>query len=282
MKTGGDDVNRAGEDMSRAGADMSDQRSIDELAAAYALDALDPAERALFEAGASPEARAEAEAMAGTASLLSGDEVAPPPSLRANLLDAISAEPQLPAVAAPIALPVRGERAPERSDASATTEPPRRVGPAERRARARWRPLRMAGAVAAGAALLAGGVAIGTQLGGPSQQEALGAVVSAADARSSEVELEGGATATLVWSGERGQSVILFDGLEAAPQGQTYQAWYIDASGPTSAGIFQAAAGSTAVLLEGQLDAGVVVGVTVEPEGGSDAPTTEPFLVVET
>ncbi|RWR20252.1 anti-sigma factor, partial [Agrococcus lahaulensis] len=74
-----------------------DRRSVDDLAAAYALDALTPEERARFEAEASPEARAEASALADTATLLGGDQAAPPPSLRASVLDAIAHEPQLPA-----------------------------------------------------------------------------------------------------------------------------------------------------------------------------------------
>lgn len=276
------------------GEDMHDQQWVDDLAAAYALDALSPEERALFEAKASPAARREAEELADTATLLAGTEVAPPPALRASLLDAIraepqdSAEPQHSTEPRHSALPQAGAEptapaAPftrDVHDASAPTTG--RPGPAERRARARWRPARVLGAVAAGAALLAGGIAIGSQLGGASQQESLGAVIAAPDAQRSEVELEGGGTATVVWSPEQGQSVILFDGLGAAPDGQTYQAWYIDAAGPHSAGVFQAAGGSTAVVLEGEMDAGVVVGVTVEPEGGSEAPTTEPFLVVET
>lgn len=273
-----------------------DQQIIDELAAAYALDALSPEDRARFEAGASPAARLEAQQLADTATLLSGDAVAPPEQMRANVLDAIRGMPQeegdqpvspaspsaagTPAVAsgtsAKHAFPVA-------DDASGTVlGRSSRPGPAERRARARWRPARTIGAVAAGAALLIGGVAIGTQLGGSAQQEALGAVVAAPDAQRSEVALEGGATATAIWSAELGQSVLLFDGLGAAPQGHEYQAWYIDAAGPHSAGVFQAAGGSTAVVLEGRMTAGDAVGVTVEPEGGSEAPTTEPFLVVQT
>ncbi|MCH1883430.1 anti-sigma factor [Agrococcus sp. ARC_14] len=275
------------------GDDMHDElQPIDELAAAYALDALAPDERARFEAEASPDAHLEAFRFAETATHLSFDEVAPPTRMRASILDAIRAEPQesagpvaaanesgvqaspLPVTSAPV-----GVTASEQAPALAQRRGP---GPAERRARARWRPLRIVTAVAASAALLAGGIAIGTQLGGASQQEALGAVVAAGDAQRSEVELEGGATATVIWSAERAQSVLLFDGLEAAPHGHDYQAWYIDEAGPHSAGIFQTGGGSTAVLLEGQMDAGVAVGVTVEPEGGSEAPTTEPFLVVQT
>ena len=38
----------------------------------------------------------------------------------------------------------------------------------------------------------------------------------------------------------------------------------------------------TSALMSACMDAGVAVGVTVEPEGGSEAPTTDPFLVVQT
>lgn len=259
-----------------------DQRSIDDLAAAYALDALSPDERARFEAEATPEALAEAARLADTATLLSSDTAAPPPGLRASVLDAIAREPQLPAEA-PIAAPAAVTPAPW--DEPMSVEPPSPsvgTGAAERRARARWRPLRTVGAIAAGSALLLGGVALGTQLGGDSRNEALGAVVAAADAERGEVELPDGSTATVVWSVERGESAILFDGLSAAPEGSTYQAWYIDADGPQSAGIFDSSGEVTTFLLDGAFSAGAAVGVTVEPAGGSDAPTTDPILVVET
>ncbi|QUW19421.1 anti-sigma factor [Agrococcus sp. Marseille-Q4369] len=257
---------------------MTDEsRPVDELAAAYALDALEPAERARFEAEASPEALEEARQLADTAALLAADEVAPPPSLRASVLDAIALEPRH---AAPSALSPPDASAAARADeprASAAAVGP--VGPAERRARARWRPARVLGAVAAGSALLLGGVAIGTQLGGDSRQEALGALIAASDAQRSEVELADGGVATVVWSPERDQSAILFDGLPAAPEGSTYQAWFIDEAGARSAGVFDA---SSAFLLEGELSAGTAIGVTVEPAGGSEAPTSDPILVVET
>ncbi|MFJ6113156.1 anti-sigma factor [Agrococcus sediminis] len=276
-----------------------DRRSVDDLAAAYALDALTPEERARFEAEASPEARAEAAALADTATLLGGDQAAPPPSLRASVLDAIAREPQLPATdgaprAAAPAAPLAARSDATGTDASGSGlgasapaaapagDAGRRLGPAERRARARWQPMRVLGAVAASAALLVGGIAIGTQLGDDPRQEALGAVVSASDAQRSEVELADGTVATVIWSAEQGQSAILFEGLGAAPEGRTYQAWYIDAAGPHDAGVFDSEGDSTAIVLEGELSAGAVVGVTVEPAGGSEAPTTDPILVVET
>ncbi|WP_347753881.1 anti-sigma factor [Agrococcus sp. ProA11] len=306
--SGGDEMN--------GGDAMRERKSIDELAAAYALDALSPDERVRFEAEASPAARREAEELADIATLLATDAVAPPVSMRAGLLAAIAAEPQEVAEPADAqsdeAQPDNTELAAQRTAALAADAPSTEVtgaealaaepqdaearaagaprhadsargpGPAERRARARWRPMQLLGAVAAGAAILTGGIAIGTQLGADSQQQTLGAIVAAGDAQRSEVELEGGATATAIWSTELGQSVLLFEGLDPAPAGRNYQAWYIDGAGPRSAGVFQTAGGSTAVLLEGQLAAGDAVGVTVEPEGGSEAPTTDPILVVQT
>lgn len=269
---------------------IDDQRAIDELAAAYALDALDGDERALFEAKASPEARAEAAALAVTASRLSSDEATPSPFLRASVLDAIARTPQLPAEDATVT-PLRAAPA-SAPGLDEDDEPLRAVGggaaaplpgPAERRAKARWRPLRTLVGVAAAAALLSGGIAIGTQLdGGDDRAEAVGAIVAASDAQRTEVEMADGSVATVVWSAEEGRSAILFDGLGEAPAGQVYQAWYIDAAGPHSAGTFTSAGGSTAYVLDGELTPGTAVGVTVEPDGGSEAPTTDPILVVET
>ncbi len=269
---------------------IDDQRAIDELAAAYALDALDADERALFEAKASPEARAEAAALAETASRLSSDEATPSPFLRASVLDAIARTPQLPAEDATVT-PLLAASAPALDD-DEDDEPLRASGggavalapgPAERRAKARWRPLRTLVGVAAAAALLSGGRAIGTQLGGGDDRaEAVGAIVAASDAQRAEVEMADGSVATVVWSAEEGRSAILFDGLGSAPAGQVYQAWYIDAAGPHSAGTFSSAGGSTAYVLDGELTPGTAVGVTVEPDGGSEAPTTDPILVVET
>jgi len=47
---------------------------------------------------------------------------------------------------------------------------------------------------------------------------------------------------------------------------------------PVSAGLFRGG-GTTFVPLDGRVKKGSVVAVTVEPAGGSDAPTTKPFVV---
>jgi len=60
--------------------------------------------------------------------------------------------------------------------------------------------------------------------------------------------------------------------LPAAPAGQTYEAWVIDAGGPVKAGLFEGG-GQEIVLLEQPVGEGSMVAVTLEPDGGSEQPT---------
>lgn len=58
----------------------------------------------------------------------------------------------------------------------------------------------------------------------------------------------------------------------AVPAGRAYQAWKIEGGKPVSLGIFKGRE------FGGQLPAGTVFAVTVEPEGGSGQPTTAPLF----
>ena len=62
--------------------------------------------------------------------------------------------------------------------------------------------------------------------------------------------------------------------LEEAPSGKTYEAWVIGAGGPVKAGLFDGG-DQEIVLLERPLDTGAIVAVTLEPEGGSEQPTSD-------
>ena len=56
-----------------------------------------------------------------------------------------------------------------------------------------------------------------------------------------------------------------------------------DAGAATPAGTFEPADdGRRSIVLAGSMNAGDTIGVTVEPAGGSPAPTGEPLFVVET
>ena len=85
-------------------------------------------------------------------------------------------------------------------------------------------------------------------------------------------------TASLVVDPSR-TATLQVDGLEAAPQGKTYEAWVIHAGGkPRPAGLFSAGTGTTSVRLRQPVPTNSIVAVTVEPVGGSPAPTSTPIL----
>lgn len=267
------------------------------LAAAYALDALDADERADFERAldGSPELRAEVDAFRASAAHLAeqAEPVAPPPALRDRLMADVAAAPQVgssdaataderptDAATADAALP---EPSPGAPAAGAGSRP---AGPAHAAARRRW--FQRPGAViaaAAAAVLLLVGVVVGVGWPGPNgwgAQRERAAIAAAPDARSQTVEVEGGGQVTLVSSAEQAQSVVIAEGLPELGADQTYELWYIDESGAAPAGTFEAPGGETWRVLEGSFRPGVVVGITVEPAGGSPQPTTEPIVAIET
>jgi anti-sigma-K factor RskA len=65
------------------------------------------------------------------------------------------------------------------------------------------------------------------------------------------------------------------------PEGKTYQIWVIEDDVPKPSGLFEPSEDSVAAVVEHPLDEADVVAVTVEPEGGSPQPTTDPMLATE-
>jgi anti-sigma-K factor RskA len=252
------------------------------LAAAYALDALDADERADFERAldGSPELRAEVDAFRSSAAHLADEvePVAPPPSLRDRLMADVAATPQAGSSDAATVV----EPAPD----AATAAEPRPTGPAHAAAQRRWfqRPGAIIAAAAA-AVLLVVGVVVGVGWPGPNgwgAQRERAAIAAAPDAQSQTLEVEGGGQVTLLSSAEQGQSVVITEGLPELAADQTYELWYIDDAGAAPAGTFDVSGGETWRVLEGSFTPGVVVGITVEPAGGSPQPTTEPIVAIET
>ncbi|WP_341952743.1 anti-sigma factor [Salinibacterium sp. TMP30] len=259
----------------------------DDLAAqsgAYALNALTEEERAAFEAhlAKSGETRTETTELSDTAVALGMaiDPVTPPPALKANLMAMIAQTPQLP-------------REVETVDDAATASAQQPTSSAEAKAQARWftRPATALAAVAAAIALIVAGGVVADSIGRTSLQETsfaaqqadqLVAINAASDSQRLVSTVTGGATATFVWSQELSSSVVIFDGLEQLSADQVYALWYIDSAGARPAGLMNASEdGTTWRVLEGEMAPGDVVGVTIEPKGGSDAPTTEPIVVFE-
>ncbi|MEU6441433.1 anti-sigma factor [Streptomyces sp. NPDC047046] len=232
------------------------------LTGAYALHALEPAEQAAFErhmahcAACAQEVREFTE----TATKLGlAAAVNPPPGFK----DAVMAR-----------------------IADVRQEPPRavRATPPRRRPRAvHWA---LAACVALAAAL--GGTAVWqgqraedarTQARAAQDRAArLDAVLSAPDVKVTSAPLDAGGRATVVVSRARDGAVFAAAGLPSPPAGKVYQLWYDVDGTMRPAGLLPDSSGT--VLMEGSPRAATAMGVTVEPEGGSRAPTSKPVALM--
>ncbi|GAB3393560.1 anti-sigma factor [Humibacter soli] len=249
-----------------------------DLAAGYALGSLTPEERARYEhlVGESDDAAREREQFSAVADVLNAaPPLAQPPSdLKARLMTQIAVTEQQSAQSEV------GTDAGTVVDPDDAPPPPPR--PSERRAAARWyrRPAAIVIAAAAAVVIFAGGAAVGFGISQhavvSTQADSLAQITSAPDAQRATSPVTGGGTATLVWSESLGKSAMIVDGLSAAPDGHTYQLWYIRNGDATSAGLMSGAW----QVLAGTLQKGDTVGLTVEPRGGSEQPTTKPVVTI--
>lgn len=110
----------------------------------------------------------------------------------------------------------------------------------------------------------------------------IAAVLSAADARVASAATSAGGTATVVASRRDGSVVFTSTGLPVLPPSSVYELWFIGSAGVRPAGLMPSpdpAAAAVLVLASG-LAADDAIGVTVEPAGGTDAPTTTPIVVL--
>lgn len=132
--------------------------------------------------------------------------------------------------------------------------------------------------IGAGAAVVIG------QLQRPASVVALEQIESAPDAQEASVEFKSGGVATAHWSESLGEAVLVADGLEQLDDDLTYELWYVRGDAPVSAGVFDVDGETSTALLEGQMQAGDAIAVTIEAAGGSPtgAPTTDPIIVIPT
>ncbi|AKV86234.1 hypothetical protein AKG07_07935 [Microbacterium sp. CGR1] len=261
-----------------------------ELAAGAALDALSPDDQQRYHAAlaAHPEWQSIVDADADSAGFLADGAapVVPSPDIRATLLARIAETPQngdiMFADSTPDAL------ADETSDAApAEDSAPTALG-GEAAPKAPAHRLRFLFALAACLALLvgvgAGAVAINTYINRPASVVALEDIQSADDAQQASVSLESGGTATAHWSASLGKSVLVTDGIPSLAEGETYELWYVRGDTPVPAGVFAVEDGEATAVLAGEMQAGDVIAVTVEQDGGSPSglPTTDPVVVIPT
>lgn len=252
-----------------------------ELSAAAALHALSPEDDRRFRAACDTNPGYEGIAVADeeTAALLSdaAASASPPPELRSALLARIAVAPQDGAA---------GEARTEAPPVTAPAVPP--VADPGTASPIRSRGLRILFALAACLALLVG-VGVGAallqgQLRSSSSVVALEQIQDAPDAQQVTVTLASGGTATAHWSASLGTAVLVTDGIATPAAGEAYELWFVRGETPVSAGVFALEDGGATALLNGDMQAGDVIAVTVEQESGSPTgqPTSDPVVVIPT
>ncbi|MGP3534803.1 anti-sigma factor domain-containing protein [Microbacterium sp. RD1] len=247
-----------------------------ELSAAAALGALGPDDQRAFDAALAehPEWADIVAADAATAAQLAeaAPEVAPPPAIRDALLARI---------AAPAPHPDDAEDSAAAGPAPVMPDAPT-AGSSGWGAR-RW--FALAASVVLLVALGFGAVTVSQFLNRPAAVVAMEEIRSAPDAQSAQVELAEGGEATAYWSAERGQAVLVADGLPRIEDDRTFEMWLINEdAGAVSAGLFSTDDGDATAVLAGEYQPGDVIAVTVEPAGGAPGgvATGEPIVVIPT
>jgi hypothetical protein len=270
------------------------------LSGAYAVDAVEGEERVAFEQhlAVCSQCRDEVATLRAAAGELAGlSEVTPPPSLRAAVLRDISSVRPLPPVVdqpegalqlaepAVVMVPVPETPVTEAKE-PVNPAPDASVGTvaapdelAQRRARRLGTPARWLIGVAA-AALLALAVVWQPWQQSSTPLDATQRVLAAADAQRFVKTLDG-ARATIVRSPSLGKAVIVADNMPAAPAGHVYEVWLQHKDGTmVKAGLMpEGSQKQVSLVLDGDAAQAVGAGITVEPAGGSDRPTTAPIAL---
>ena len=242
-----------------------DKERFEDLKEVYVLGALPEEERLKFEQYllTNPNLQAEVEELGAFANLLalSPQQQEPPPELRRRIMDTVEAEA------------VRPQGHPRAARPSWLDRLREVVG---------LRDLALAGAAMlvvglfSWSMLLQGEVrdlqgrvqSLQNQPQGP-QMIALGGAGTEQGARAELVTLEGD------------RAVLVVEDMPPVPEGKTYQIWVIKGDTPRPSGLFEPKGDSIAAVVEKPVEGADAVAVTVEPEGGSPKPTTDPILVGE-
>jgi anti-sigma-K factor RskA len=243
------------------------KESLHALSGAYVVDALDNEEREAFEQHLPRclDCQAEVASLREATALMADDAaVTPPDSLRSSVLAGISTIRPLP--------PEVGQ---QRTEEPA---PPSNVVPMRRRR------FRVASLVAAAA--VAASVAVGVTWHpwddqNTSSVSAADQVLAAADAQKVSLDFKDGSSASVYRSKSKGKAVILTDGMAAPPAGKVYELWLQDSTGTMVPAGLMPRSPNAKVLLKGDAAKATGVGITVEPEGGSKTPTSEPIALFE-
>ena len=236
--------------------------SVHDLAGAYAVHALDTEEESSFETHLASCAvcREEVEALRdvlGDLSAITAED--PPPSLRASVLGSLSSTPQ------------------DRPGIGHTPGAIREIGSARSAPRRRWSTRLLA--AAASILIVGGGFTAWRVAQDDSPATVAQRITQADDATAVEQPLNGGGTATVTRSPALGRAVIMTSGLPTPPKDRVYQLWLQKPDGEFAAAGLVPSGGDQVVVLDGDAAAAAGAGITVEPAGGSPAPTTRPLAL---
>jgi hypothetical protein len=279
----------------RPGERRPDDAATRELIGAWALDALDPAERALVDdlLARDPDAAREARSLRETAAVLAAAAAVPAPDeVRAAVLAAVARTAQegeadpgdATAPARPHVAPAHPQGAPARptrpgAGPGAGPGSTRPAGRPERRRRRPW-------LTAVVAAAVAFAVAVPSTIAWRESQRAtelqaradrITGLLAEPGAQVLAADVSTGGTAVAVVTDDA--ALVTATGVDAPAAGEVYQLWVMQDGVPVP----DATAGPTDGVLEISTDAyraGDALALTVEPEGGSAAPTTEPVVVL--
>jgi anti-sigma-K factor RskA len=226
-----------------------EQSEVHALTAAYALDALDELEEREYEEHLRGCERCRDELAsfteAATSLAYAVDAPAPPAALRDRILESARAER---AVVVP------------------------------------FRPRRTLNYALAGVAAMAAAVALGVGIWGASVSSRLDRIEATNDILgdpNARVAGLSGADGRVVVS-QSGDAVLVVSGVDRAPSGRDYEIWVIQGDEPRRAGLFEAEEGEDVVRLDERVPRGAVVAVTLERDGGVDAPTRAPLFSART
>ena len=238
-----------------------DRERFDELKGAFVLGALPDEERREFEEylATHPERQAEIDELGAVAGLvaLSPQEQEPPPELRRNIMKVVEAEAGRP----------RGDS---------------------------WSGLARMGeflglrglALGAAVAMLVIGLSSWNMVLQGELRDLQGQIQdmqSRQDGRMVALKGPGaarGARVELIIL-EDDRAVLMVEDMPPLPEGKTLQIWVIEGDVPKPSGLFEPRQGSVAAIVDRPLKDGNAVAVTVEPDGGSPEPTTDPVLAAK-
>jgi anti-sigma-K factor RskA len=215
-----------------------EQELIHDLAAAYALDALDDSERREFEEHLADceQCSDELEGLNAAAAALAyvPEGPAPPPALRERLLEQ-----------------VHGERTSN-------------VVPLRRRVAL---PAVASFAVVAAAAAIVLAVWASSLSSSLDRKDAIARVLG--DPTATRVQMGTGSQVVIRSNGQ----AVLVSGLSRAPQGKTYEIWVIRGRTTLPAGLFAEGKSASPVLLARRVPRGAQVGLSIERSSGASHPT---------